>query len=164
MTTIINVKSKGENALGVGYSFKINEPEQPIKELTYLTPAGNYYNDYEEGFKRGATISACGLMANYSAATAATAVTKLGALATLGGVSATTAKHIDLMHKLLPIIHLIQDIAMPISIIVASWACIEWIIGSPGWKQKIKGAIIGFCAIYIIPFAFEAVGGALSGL
>ena len=75
-----------------------------------------------------------------------------------------TVQRIDIMSKMMPLVHVLQDIALPISLIVATWGCIEWIIGTPGWKQKVKGAIIGFVTIYALPYIFITLKKVLEGL
>lgn len=65
---------------------------------------------------------------------------------------------------IMPILTLIQDIAFPVSIIVASWGLIEVMIGQPIGKEKIKHSIIGFIGIYVIPTLFKTIRTAFAGL
>ena len=60
--------------------------------------------------------------------------------------------------KMMPIIKMIQDLALPIGILVASWGLIEVIIGNfPAGKEKIKYAVIGFMGMFIIPEVFYTI-------
>jgi uncharacterized membrane protein YuzA (DUF378 family) len=65
---------------------------------------------------------------------------------------------------LIPIIHMIQDLALPTGIIVASWGLIEIMIGNPNGKTKIKYAIIGFVGLFIVPSVFYAIRDAFAGI
>lgn len=63
-----------------------------------------------------------------------------------------------LADKMLPIIKIVQDLSLPIGIIVASWGLIEVIIGNfPAGKEKIKYAVIGFIGMFIIPEVFYTI-------
>ena len=68
----------------------------------------------------------------------------------------------NLIVSLWPIITMIQDLALPVGIIVSIWGMVEMIIGSPGWKQKLKFAIIGYISMFIIPTFFIAIHNAFS--
>lgn len=60
--------------------------------------------------------------------------------------------------KLQPLIDILQDLALPIGIIVSLWGLIEIIIGNlPSGKEKIKYAIIGFLGFFIIPEIFYTI-------
>jgi hypothetical protein len=85
-------------------------------------------------------------------------------LASTTAVATAGAQHVDFFHKLLPLIHVIQDFALPIGIIVSTWGMIEFMIGNPGGKQKIKMAIVGFSGIYLIPYIFVTLKDILGGL
>lgn len=66
-----------------------------------------------------------------------------------------------LADKLMPLIKMIQDLALPIGIGVATWGLIEVIIGNFGsGKNKIKYAIIGFAGMFVIPEIFYAIRSA----
>jgi uncharacterized membrane protein YuzA (DUF378 family) len=98
---------------------------------------------------------------------ATTAVAFLKATATKAMASTTvlaTAGHVDFFKRLLPLIHVIQDFALPVGIIVSTWGMIEFMIGNPGGKQKIKYSILGFAGIYLIPFIFVTLRDTLGGL
>ena len=57
---------------------------------------------------------------------------------------------------------MVQDLALPVGIIVSIWGMVEMIIGSPGWKQKLKFAVIGYISMFIIPTFFVAIHNAFS--
>lgn len=66
-----------------------------------------------------------------------------------------------LADRLMPLINMIQDLALPIGIGVATWGLIEIIIGNFGsGKSKIKYAVIGFAGMFIIPEVFYAIRSA----
>lgn len=67
---------------------------------------------------------------------------------------------IDLVDKLYPLIELVQDLALPVGIVVSTWGLLEYMIGNPAGKDKIKGAVVGFIGIFIIPSVFYAIRGA----
>lgn len=75
-------------------------------------------------------------------------------------VLAATGGTAGLADKLMPLVHMIQDFALPVGIIVATWGLIEIMIGNPGGKQKIKFAVLGYCGIFIVPEVFYAIRGA----
>lgn len=165
---IINVKSKEENALGVGYSFKINEPETPQTDLVYLNE-----NKVKQFILKERTLTeeqkanhfSIGLLGTTLPIMANAISSNLNQTLTVSAnTSVATIKHINLMQQLLPIVHLIQDLALPVAIVIGCWACIEWIVGSPAWKHKLKGSIIGLVGIYLIPFLYQAIGSALGTL
>lgn len=63
--------------------------------------------------------------------------------------------------KLKPLIQIVQDLALPVGIVVASWGLLEVIMGNfPSGKEKIKYAIIGFVGMFIIPEVFYAISSA----
>ena len=68
----------------------------------------------------------------------------------------------NLIVSLWPIITMVQDLALPVGIIVSIWGMVEMIIGSPGWKQKLKFAVIGYISMFIIPTFFVAIHNAFS--
>jgi len=68
-----------------------------------------------------------------------------------------------LADKLQPLIHLVQDLALPVGICAATWGVIEIMLGNPSGTKKIKNSVIGFVGIFIIPFVFYAVRDALQG-
>ena len=60
--------------------------------------------------------------------------------------------------KLKPLLQILQDLALPLGIIVASWGLIEIIIGNfPQGKEKIKYAVVGFVGMFIIPEIFYTI-------
>lgn len=60
--------------------------------------------------------------------------------------------------KLMPLLRMLQDLALPLGIIVASWGLIEIILGNfPQGKEKIKYAIIGFVGMFVIPEVFYTI-------
>lgn len=167
--TKVNVKAKESNVVGVGYSFTVNEDSQTFyylnenKVKNYLERKANYfmnkresddlnYNEQQGHFAMGMSAATLPVVSNM--------LTHQMAVVTATG----TIKQIGLMKALLPIVHLIQGFALPLSIAVACWGCIEYIMGTPGWKHKLRGAIIGLIAIYVVPFGFMAISDALSSL
>jgi len=70
----------------------------------------------------------------------------------------------NLIVSLWPIITMIQDLALPVGIIVSIWGMVEMIIGSPGWKQKLKFAVVGYISMFIIPTFFVAIHNAFSAV
>lgn len=70
----------------------------------------------------------------------------------------------NLIISLWPIITMVQDLALPVGIIVSIWGMVEMIIGSPGWKQKLKFAVIGYISMFIIPTFFVAIHNAFSAV
>jgi len=70
----------------------------------------------------------------------------------------------NLIVSLWPIIIMVQDLALPVGIIVSIWGMVEMIIGSPGWKQKLKFAVIGYISMFIIPTFFVAIHNAFSSV
>lgn len=64
----------------------------------------------------------------------------------------------DIGAKMKPLLEIIQDLALPVGIIVASWGLIEIIMGNyPGGKEKIKYALIGFVGMFVIPEIFYTI-------
>ena len=61
-----------------------------------------------------------------------------------------------------PVISMLQELALPVGIGMAIWGLIEIIIGNPGGKDKIKYAMLGYIGVFIIPFFFYQIKGALS--
>lgn len=70
---------------------------------------------------------------------------------------------------IMPLIHMVQDFALPVGIVVSSWGLIEMMMGNiEAGKHKMKWAIIGFIGMFLIPdvfytihdaFAHHSVGG-----
>jgi len=83
-------------------------------------------------------------------------------LATIAPTPATPVGTSNLIVSLWPIITMVQDLALPVGIIVSIWGMVEMIIGSPGWKQKLKFAVIGYISMFIIPTFFVAIHNAFS--
>lgn len=71
----------------------------------------------------------------------------------------------DLADRLMPLIEMIQNLALPIGIGVATWGLVEIIVGNFGsGKGKIKYAVIGFTGMFIIPEIFYAIRDAFQGV
>jgi hypothetical protein len=86
---------------------------------------------------------------------AVTASAFLGALNMAGQALASTGGFAD---RLLPLIHMVQDLALPAAIVVSSWGLIEVIIGNiASGKEKLKYSIIGFLGMFLIPEVFYAI-------
>lgn len=163
----VNVKAKENN--GKGYSFKVNEVKVPTTEIRYLNE--NKVIDKLKDFPM--EIIALPFIPTFFKAVGATLVAMpIGGLTgsiftsdattTMGTVMAV--KKVDLLPKLMPLIEVIQEIALPVAIIVASWGCIEWIVGQPGYKRKIQTSIVGYSAIFGIPFIFTTLRDILGSL
>lgn len=61
----------------------------------------------------------------------------------------------SLSEKVRPLISLIQELALPVGITVASWGLFEIIIGNlHRGKEKLKYSILGFIGIILIPEVF----------
>lgn len=80
-----------------------------------------------------------------------------------GKIAFAASAAAGLADKLMPLIHLLQDFALPVGIGMATWGLIEVMIGNPGGKQKIKSAVIGFIGIFLIPTIFYAIRDAFGG-
>jgi len=158
MTLVVNVKAKGNTLRG--YSFKVNEPKiEAPQQVIYLKE-----NIVNEKFREGISWI---LPISVSVGLAKAFAFKGPMVASVSGVAnavPTIGRHVDLFQKLMPLIHIIQDIALPVAIIVASWGCVEWMIGQPGYKQKLKSAVIGYGALFMIPFLFTTIRDVLVGL
>lgn len=63
----------------------------------------------------------------------------------------------DLGTALSPLIDIAQQFAFPVALIVATWGLIDYILGNPEGKTKIKSSLIGYIGVYVIPFIFEAI-------
>ena len=60
--------------------------------------------------------------------------------------------------KLLPLMRMLQDLALPLGIIVASWGLIEIILGNfAQGKEKIKYSVVGFVGMFVIPEVFYTI-------
>lgn len=77
--------------------------------------------------------------------------------------NALAANTPNLATKMQPIIHMVQDLALPVGITVSTWGLIEIMIGNPGGKQKIKYAVIGYIGIFLIPILFYMIRDGLGG-
>lgn len=83
------------------------------------------------------------------------------ALAAAPEAVVATAKTSALWVKFQPLIHMVQDFALPVGVIVATWGLIEIIMGNrPSGKEKLKYSIIGYIGIFVIPMVFEAIRAA----
>lgn len=71
------------------------------------------------------------------------------------------AKNINLADRVMPLIHMLQEFALPVSIGVATWGLVEIIMGNyNSGKTKLKHAIIGFAGIFFIPEVFFSIRNA----
>lgn len=70
----------------------------------------------------------------------------------------------SLTEALNPLIQMVQDLAFPVGIVVASWGLIEVMVGQPNGKQKIKLSLIGYIGMYLIPTLFRAIRDGFGGL
>lgn len=84
-----------------------------------------------------------------------------GVLSMSGKVFAATATGVNIADRIMPLINMIQDLALPVGIGVATWGLIEIIVGNfSSGKGKIKYAVVGFAGMFIIPEVFYAIRGA----
>jgi len=65
--------------------------------------------------------------------------------------------------KLKPLIHLAQDLALPVGVGVAIWGIVEMMCQNPNGGRKVKTSILGFAGIFVIPYVFYAIRDALQG-
>jgi len=77
-------------------------------------------------------------------------------------VPVANTAYIGIAPALQPVISMLQELALPVGIGMAIWGLIEIIIGNPGGKDKIKYAMLGYIGVFIIPFFFYQIKGALS--
>ena len=75
-------------------------------------------------------------------------------------VAATT--YMGIAPALQPVISMLQELALPVGIGMAIWGLIEIIIGNPGGKDKLKYAMLGYIGVFVIPYFFYQIKGALS--
>jgi len=164
----VNVKAINYEGMNLGYSYKERETQTVQPDLVYL-PENKFKQTLKQEFTQADKdlhyAIGFGTVGIPYALNSITSSYDSLALAASGGTGSIYAiKTVGLMKGLMPIIELVQDFALPVSILVASWGCIEWIVGSPGWKHKLKGAVIGLIAIYFIPYAFMTISSALKTL
>lgn len=91
------------------------------------------------------------------------------AAAFIGALNITTqafaaTPETSLVEALNPLIQMVQDLAFPVGIVVASWGLIEVMVGQPNGKQKIKLSLIGYIGMYLIPTLFRAIRDGFGGL
>ena len=80
------------------------------------------------------------------------------AVGMLNVTTPTFAATSDITEKLTPLMGMLQDLALPLGIIVASWGLIEIILGNfPQGKEKIKYSVVGFVGIFAIPEVFYTI-------
>lgn len=121
-------------------------------ELTYME------NEIQKHVKKFGKI-----MLPASIITGALNVAK-GALAAGTAVAASGSVGTNLADALMPLIHMVQDFAFPVGIVVASWGLIEVMVGQPNGKTKIKMSVVGFIGMYIIPTIFKAIRAGFAGI
>jgi hypothetical protein len=63
----------------------------------------------------------------------------------------------DIASAIGPLVDIAQQFAFPVALIVATWGLIDYILGNPEGKTKIKSSLIGYIGVYVIPFIFEAI-------
>lgn len=59
--------------------------------------------------------------------------------------------------RITPLLHMVQDLALPTGIVVASWGLIELMLGNPRGKDKLKWSLLGYIGIFIIPEVFYII-------
>lgn len=91
--------------------------------------------------------------------------TAMASLKQMAVPAMAAAKTSGLWAHFLPLVHMVQDFALPVGVIVATWGLIEIIIGNvASGKEKLKYSIIGYIGIFIIPMIFEAIRAAFQGV
>jgi len=90
------------------------------------------------------------------------AVTGQYSVATTTQAVPVVKTYMGIAPALQPVISMLQELALPVGIGMAIWGLIEIIIGNPGGKDKIKYAMLGYIGVFIIPFFFYQIKGALS--
>jgi putative heme degradation protein len=67
------------------------------------------------------------------------------------------------MTRLAPLLHMFQEIALPVGIIVSTWGLVEIIMGNVDvGKTKLKWSIVCYIGIFLIPELFYAIHDAFS--
>jgi len=90
------------------------------------------------------------------------AVTGQYSVATTAQAVPVATTYMGIAPALQPVISMLQELALPVGIGMAIWGLIEIILGNPGGKDKIKYAMLGYIGVFIIPFFFYQIKGALS--
>ncbi|WP_206922811.1 hypothetical protein [Alicyclobacillus suci] len=58
-----------------------------------------------------------------------------------------------------PVIHMLQDMALPVASIVLAWACLQAMIGHPAQAvDKAKWAVLGYLAMRYVPGLLKSLG------
>lgn len=60
------------------------------------------------------------------------------------------------------LMRLIVNLDAVISTLTAAWSIIEAQLGYPNWKPKLMASVVGFIAISLLPWFFEAIDSALN--
>jgi hypothetical protein len=89
--------------------------------------------------------------AGQAAATAST-------LAAAGTAAAATGP----MEGLYPLIDMIRDWGKPIGIGLAMWGAVDWGMGNPEGRLRVKSAVLMYTALWLIPYIFDALEGGFS--
>jgi hypothetical protein len=80
-------------------------------------------------------------------------------------VTGTPIAPVGIEHVLDPLIHMVQSFGVPVGIAVSSWGGIEIMMGNKdGGMRKIKYALLGFVAMFIVPYIFYVLDKGLAKL
>lgn len=85
------------------------------------------------------------------------------------GLAAATnfvvGSNLGLYDKLAPLIDIIQELALPVGIGMATWGAIEYMVGHKDKGQKlIISSVLGYAGTFLIPFLFQIIKTTLGGL
>lgn len=93
----------------------------------------------------------------------AVSVSALLGVLNMAGQALAASGAVSLADRMLPLIHMVQDLALPAAIVVSSWGLIEVIIGNiESGKEKLKYSVIGFIGMFLVPEIFYAIRDAFS--
>lgn len=106
------------------------------------------------------TVAASLFDALSSSAFAAAGLPVTGDTPTLGQIGSAAGRS-GIWAQFQPLVAMVQDFALPVGVVVATWGLIEVIMGNlASGKEKVKYSIIGFIGVYVIPMVFEAIRAA----
>ncbi|MFB5192709.1 hypothetical protein [Alicyclobacillus fastidiosus] len=75
------------------------------------------------------------------------------------GVAFAGTTQPDIRDAFDPVIHMLQDMALPVASIVLAWACLQAMIGHPAQAvDKAKWAVLGYLAMKYVPGLLKSLG------